>query len=110
MKKKLLKWGFGISLLAFLGGTNMLFATQSSELELTEAPKNITWVNIVIDSNDITLEDLASTYYGDVKEADFIYENNKDIIPKSRKISAGMKLKIVVNNNFVDQPEHLGWH
>jgi len=110
MKKKLLQWGFGVSLLTLLGTTSVLFAINSSKLELTEAPKNITWVDIVIHSNKTTLEDLASTYYGDVKEADFIYENNKDVIPKSRKLKKGMKLKIVVNDNFIDQPEHLGWH
>jgi hypothetical protein len=110
MKKRLLQWGFGVSLLVFLGSTNLLFANQSSQLELSEAPKNITWVDIVIDSSETTLEDLASTYYGDVKEANFIYESNKDVIPKSRRLAKGMKLKIVVNNNFIDQPEHLGWH
>jgi len=110
MKKRLLQWGFGVSLLAFLGSANVLLATESSKLELSEAPKNITWVDIVVGSSKTTLEDLASTYYGDVKEADFIYESNKDVIPKNRKLKKGMKLKIVVNNNFIDQPEHLGWH
>ena len=110
MKKRLLQLGFGVTLLTILSSTNVLFANQSSKLELTQAPKNITWVNIVIDSSKTTLEDLASTYYGNSKEANFIYESNKDVIPKSKKLSKGMKLKIVVNNNFIDQPEHLGWH
>jgi hypothetical protein len=110
MKKKLLQWSLGVSLLVFLGSTNVMYATQSSKLELTKAPKNITWVDIVVHSNKTTLEDLASTYYGDVHEADFIYESNKDVIPKSRRLRKGMKLKIIVNNNFIDQPEHLGWH
>ena len=110
MKNQLFKWCFTVSILIVTGGTNLLLATNNLEPELTEAPKNITWVDIVIDSNDLTLEDLASTYYGDVKEAEFIYESNKDVISKNRRLKKGMKLKIVVNNNFIDQPEHLGWH
>jgi len=110
MKNQLLKWCFTVSLLMVTGGTNLALATSSQESELTEAPKNITWVDIVIDSSKVTLEDLASTYYGDVKESDFIYEHNKDVIPKSRKLRKGMKLKIVVNDDFIDQPQQLGWH
>ena len=110
MKKQLLKWGFTLSTLVLFGSTTLLFGTENSKLELTEAPKNITWVDIVVPSSKTTLEDLASTYYGDLKEASFIYESNRDIIPKNKRLKKGMKLKIIVNNNFIDQPEHLGWH
>jgi len=110
MKNQLFKWSFTASVLILLGMTNVLSATESSKLELTEAPKNITWVNIVVSSTATTLADLASTYYGDVEEASLIYEANKDVIPKSKKLKKGMKLKIPVTDKFIDQPEHLGWH
>jgi len=68
-----------------------------------------TWINITISSNDVTLEDLASTYYGDVTETGVIYNVNKEVIGKDRKLHSGMKLKIPVTDKFRDQPEHLGW-
>lgn len=68
-----------------------------------------TWINITINSNKVTLEDLASTYYGDVKDADIIYDANRDVIKKNRKLKKGMKLEIPVTDKFRDQPEHLGW-
>ena len=110
MKNRLLKCSFTVSVFIFLGTPNALFATESSKLELSEAPKNITWVNIVVASSETTLADLASTYYGDVKEASLIYEANKNVIPKSKKLKKGMKLKMPVTDKFIDQPEHLGWH
>ena len=110
MKNQLFKWSFTASVLIFLGTINVLSATESSKLELTEAPKNITWVNIVVSSTETTLADLASTYYGDVEEASLIYEANKEVIPKSKKLFKGMKLKIPVTDKFIDQPEHLGWN
>ena len=68
-----------------------------------------TWINITISTNDVTLEDLASSYYGDVKETEVIYNANRDIIGKDRKLRKGMKLEIPVTDKFRDQPEHLGW-
>ena len=68
-----------------------------------------TWINITISSNDVTLEDLASSYYGDVKDADIIYDANKDVIGKDRRLTKGMTLEIPVTDKFRDQPEHLGW-
>jgi uncharacterized membrane protein len=68
-----------------------------------------TWINITINSNKVTLEDLASTYYGDVKDADIIYDANRDVIKKNRKLKKGMKLEVPVTDKFRDQPEHLGW-
>jgi hypothetical protein len=110
MKNQFLKWSLALSLLMVVGTTNLLIANESSDTHLTKAPKNITWIDIVIDSGDVTLEDLASTYYGDVKEADFIYEHNREVISKDRQLREGMKLKIVVTDKFVNQPQHLGWH
>jgi len=110
MKKQLFKCSFIVSVFILLGTPNVLSATESRKLELTEAPKNMTWVNIVVYSSTTTLADLASTYYGDVEEATLIYEANKDVIPKSKKLKKGMKLKIPVTDKFIDQPEHLGWH
>ena len=68
-----------------------------------------TWINITINSNKITLEDLASSYYGDLNDADIIYNANRDVIKKNRKLKKGMKLEIPVTDKFRDQPEHLGW-
>ena len=68
-----------------------------------------TWINITVKSNKVTLEDLASSYYGDVKDADIIYDANRDVIKKNRKLKKGMKLEIPVTDKFRDQPEHLGW-
>jgi len=68
-----------------------------------------TWINITISSNDVTLEDLASSYYGDVKDANIIYDANRDLIGKSRRLKKGMTLEIPVTDKFRDQPEHLGW-
>jgi len=109
MKNRFLKWSIALPLLVVIGLTNVTTA-QSTKYELTEAPKDMTWVNIVVQSNDTTLEDLASTYYGDVKEATLIYNANSDVIPKSKKLKKGMKLKMPVTNKYIDQPEHLGWH
>jgi len=110
MKNQLFKCSFIVSVLILLGTPHVLSATESHKLELTEAPKNMTWVNIVVYSSTTTLADLASTYYGDVKEASLIYEANKEVIPKSKKLFKGMKLKIPVTDKFIDQPEHLGWN
>lgn len=109
MKNRFFKWGVGVSLLVSMGLTNVLMA-ESSKYELKEAPKNMTWVNIVVHSNDTTLEDLASTYYGDVNEASLIYDANREVIPKSKKLKKGMKLKMPVTDKYIDQPEHLGWN
>ena len=110
MKNRLLKCSFVVSVFILLGTTNVLFATESTKLELSEAPKNMTWVNIVVASSETTLDDLASTYYGDVKEATLIYEANRGVIPKSKILIKGMKLKLPVTDKFIDQPEHLGWN
>jgi len=111
MKNRLFKLSLITSVFIFLGTPNALFATtDSTKLELSEAPKDITWVNIVVASSETTLADLASTYYGDVNEASLIYEANKNVIPKSKKLRKGMKLKMPVTDKFIDQPEHLGWH
>jgi nucleoid-associated protein YgaU len=110
MKNRLFKWSLTASVFILLGTTNALFAIESSSKLELKAPKDIVWVNIVVASSETTLADLASTYYGDVKEASLIYEANKGIIPKSKKLQKGMKLKIPVTDKFIDQPEHLGWH
>jgi phage tail protein X len=68
-----------------------------------------TWINITVEFDDTTLEDLASTYYGDVTESETIYQANKEVIGKNRKLRAGMVLEIPVTEKFRDQPEHLGW-
>ncbi len=68
-----------------------------------------TWINITISSNDVTLEDLASSYYGDAKESEVIYNANKEIIGQNRQLHKGMTLEIPVTEKFRDQPEHLGW-
>ncbi len=107
MKKRLCVLTFSASLLIFLGATTNLSATESSVL--SELPKKMTWTNIVVEFNDTTLEDLASTYYGDVKEASMIYEANRAVIPKSKKLHKGMKLKLPITEKFRDQPERLGW-
>lgn len=90
MKNKLMKT---LMLLAFLVTTAMAG----------------TWINIIINSNKVTLEDLASSYYGDVKDADIIYDANRDVIGQNRQLRKGMKLEIPVTDKFRDQPEHLGW-
>jgi hypothetical protein len=107
---KLVQWSFSLSVVIFLSGTNLLCAVESQMLELTEAPKDMTWVNIVVPSNDTTLEDLALIYYGDIREASLIYNANIDTIPKSKKLKKGMKLKMPVTKKYIDQPEHLGWN
>ncbi|CAA6811039.1 MAG: Unknown protein [uncultured Sulfurovum sp.] len=68
-----------------------------------------TWINITISEDDVTLSDLASTYYGDASETEVIYNANQDVIGKNRKLKKGMKLEIPVTEKFRDQPEHLGW-
>jgi len=110
MKKRFLKWSIALPLLVVIGLTNVTIAKESTKYDLTEAPKNMTWVNIVVQSNDTTLEDLGSTYYGDVKEATLIYNANREVIPKSKKLKKGMKLKMPVTSKYIDQPEHLGWN
>lgn len=106
MKNRLFELGLGLSLL--FASTTTIFATESRVLS-EELPKEMTWTNIVIQFNDTTLEDLASTYYGDVGEASLIYEANRGVIPKSKKLHKGMKLKLPITEKFRDQPERLGW-
>ena len=74
------------------------------------AVEGMTWVNITVRFNDTTLEDLASTYYSDIHEADTIYNANREIIGKDKKLVKNMILKIPVTEKFKDQPEHLGWN
>jgi phage tail protein X len=92
MGKTLRKIGLGLLLIA---GTSSLMAA--------------TWINITVEFDDTTLEDLASTYYGDVTESETIYQANKEVIGKNRKLREGMVLEIPVTEKFRDQPEHLGW-
>ena len=99
MKKKLIKLATACSLMFGLGYTNLLMATEG-----------LTWINITVKFNDTTLEDLASTYYSDIKEANTIYLANKNIIGKNKKLQKNMILKIPVTEKFKDQPEHLGWN
>jgi hypothetical protein len=99
MKRKLINLATACSLMLGLGYTNLLMAKEG-----------LTWINITVKFNDTTLEDLASTYYADVKEADTIYNANKSIIGKSKKLHKNMVLKIPVTAKFKDQPEHLGWN
>ncbi|CAA6808294.1 MAG: Unknown protein [uncultured Sulfurovum sp.] len=68
-----------------------------------------TWINITINSNDVSLEDLASSYYGDATQTEIIYNANRDVIGENRQLRAGMVLEIPVTEKFRDQPEHLGW-
>ncbi|SFV68184.1 hypothetical protein MNB_SV-14-581 [hydrothermal vent metagenome] len=110
MNNQRLKWSCVVSVLLLLGSTNILSSSENRKLELTELPKNMTWVNIVVFSDKITLSYLASMYYGDEGEASLIYEANKEVIPKSKKLKKGMKLKMPVTDKFIDQPEHLGWN
>jgi len=99
MKRKLINLATACSLMLVLGSTNLLMASEG-----------MTWVNITVKFNDTTLEDLASTYYADVKEADTIYNANKAIIGKDKRLQKNMILKIPVTEKFKDQPEHLGWN
>jgi len=105
MKKQLTKWAFTGSILLFLNPLNALFATETSLSHSFDT----TWVNIVVPSNSTTLEELATTYYGNKEESKLIYESNKDIIPATMKLHEGMKLKMPVTEQYIDQPEHLGW-
>lgn len=84
-------------------GTSLLLILSTSALMAG------TWINIKIESSSVTLSDLASTYYGDASETEIIYNANKDVIGKDRKLSSGMELEIPVTEKFRDQPEHLGW-
>ncbi len=110
MKNNFFKLSIAVSLFMALGNIQIVSASDNINVELNnELPKEMTWTNIVIRFNDTTLEDLASTYYGDVKEASLIYEANRDVIPKSKKLHKGMKLKLPITDKFRDQPERLGW-
>ena len=106
MKKIVKVLLFGILLLSV---GNNLVAMESQQGQMKFGSINITWTNITIESEDVTLEDLASTYYGDVKDAYIIYNANRDVIGKDKKLHSGMHLKIPITDKFRDQPEHLGW-
>ena len=97
-----------VSLGILLSVGNTLFATQLQELTKFENI-DMTWTEITIESEDVTLEDLGSTYYGDVKDAYIIYNANHEVIGKDKKLHVGMHLKIPITDKFRDQPEHLGW-
>ena len=97
-----------LSLGIFLSMGNNLVATELQG-QIKFESINITWTNITIDSEEVTLEDLASTYYGDVKDAYIIYNANRNVIGKDKKLHGGMHLKIPITEKFRDQPEHLGW-
>ena len=105
MKKIVKALSLGILLLS--AGNNLVAMELQGQMKLESI--NMTWTNITIESEDVTLEDLASTYYGDVKDADIIYNANRDVIGKDKKLHSGMHLKIPITDKFRDQPEHLGW-
>ena len=88
-------------------GDNLVATELEGQIKFES--KDITWTEITIESEDVTLEDLASTYYGDVKDAYIIYNANRDVIGKDKKLHSGMHLKIPITDKFRDQPEHLGW-
>ncbi len=104
MKKiaKILSLGILLSV-----GDNLVATELQGQMEFESI--NMTWTEITIESEDVTLEDLASTYYGDVNDADIIYKANRDVIGKDRKLHSGMHLKIPITDKYRDQPEHLGW-
>ena len=104
MKKIVKALSFGILLSV---GNNLVATELQGQMEFESI--NMTWTEITIESEDVTLEDLASTYYGDVKDADIIYKANRDVIGKDRKLHSGMHLKIPITDKYRDQPEHLGW-
>jgi len=108
MQNKIKNIGLTVAMLLFIGNTTVV-AEEGYKMELTKAPKDMSWTNVTISSDETTLEDLASTYYGDVNDAIIIYEANRDIIPKSKKLSKGMVLKIPITEKYRDAPEHLGW-
>ncbi|HHD82297.1 MAG TPA: hypothetical protein ENK94_03805 [Campylobacterales bacterium] len=68
-----------------------------------------TWINVTIEEEGVTLSDLASGYYADATETEVIYQANKKLLGKSRKIKKGMTLMIPVTEKFRDVPEHLSW-
>jgi hypothetical protein len=82
----------------------------TSTVLLQASSSNFTWVNFTVKFNDITLEDLAATYYGDVQEAKTIYNANRAVLGKHKRLCKGMRLKLPVTEKFRDQPEYLGWN
>jgi len=108
MKQKIGKLGMSLALLAFMGNLTAV-AGESKFTKLTEGTTKA-WTNITVPSDETTLEDLASTYYGDVKEATLIYTANRGIIPVSKTLHKGMILKMPLTSKYRDQPEHLGWN
>ena len=105
MKKvaKVLLLGIALSV-----GNSLVAVELQGQIEF-KSSYNMTWTEITIESEDVTLEDLASTYYGDIKDAYIIYNANSDVIGKDKKLHSGMHLKIPITDKFRDQPEHLGW-
>lgn len=97
-----------LSLGMFLSLGNQALAKQLDHQYFVESI-DMTWTEITITSNDVTLEDLASTYYGDVKDANIIYNANRKVIGTDKKLHINMHLKIPITDKFRDQPEHLGW-
>jgi len=108
MRNKIKNMGLTVAMLMLMGHTTVV-AEEHYKMELTQAPKDMAWTNVTVASDETTLEDLASTYYGDVNDAIIIYEANRDVIPNSKKLRKGMVLKIPITDKYRDAPEHLGW-
>jgi len=109
MNKRIGMLGMSLTLLVSIGSTTSLVAEEHKSTKLTESESKA-WTNITVPSDETTLEDLASTYYGDVKEATLIYTANRGVIPVSKTLHKGMILKMPLTSKFRDQPEHLGWN
>ena len=105
--KKIVKL-FSLGILLLSAGNNLV-AIELQQGQMEYRSINMTWTEITIESEDVTLEDLASTYYGDVKDAYIIYNANRGVIGKDKKLHSGMHLKIPITDKYRDQPEHLGW-
>jgi len=108
MKERISKFGMSMVLILLLGNT-ILTAKETTLDNLMEVFKHTTWSNITVPTTETTLEDLASTYYGDQGEALLIYNANRDIISENKVLRIGMILKLPITEKFIEQPEYLGW-
>jgi hypothetical protein len=106
MRRKLLTFSLGVSMILTISVTTTLSAEEGKPLEkVPEKIEHTPYMTTRV-SQATTLKKLAQRYYGD---------ENEYIIIKKANIGIGMnvprntEVRIPVTDKFKDQPEQLSW-
>jgi nucleoid-associated protein YgaU len=105
MRRRLLTFSLGVSLILSLGATTLL-AEEGKPLDEVPAKVDHTPYTVTRVSKKTTLKKLAKRYYGDEKDYVIIQKANKGL---GMNVPRNTELKIPITEKFKDQPEQLSW-